>query len=119
LHAELDAQREAARRVARAWKPNYSSKNLSAYNGTAIRDELEILRTAPSGRNPQCNISALKLARLADGKGGFALDRDWLREQLVDAMNVNGSVIDNGMRSVQGTINSAFAKADKDGPRDI
>lgn len=109
--------REAARRVAQIWKPHYSRKNLSAYNNTAVRDELAILRNPPDGYNDQLNISALKLARLPDGKGGFALDRDWLRERLVDVMHANGYVRDKGINAVHNTIGSAFAKADKDGPR--
>jgi hypothetical protein len=113
VQAEHDALQEAQRRTAQARKPHYSGTNVSAYNDKAVRDELEILRTKTEARNPQCNISALKLARLP------GIDRNWLREQLVDAMHANGSVRENGMYGVQATIDSAFAKADKDGPRVI
>jgi hypothetical protein len=113
-----DELREAERLWrARAPRCSRPTAHSSAYDEAAVRRELTILRNTTSGRNPQCNDSALSLARLSDGKGGFALDRSWLRDRLIDAMHANGSVRENGLRGVNATIDSAFAKADLDGPR--
>lgn len=83
------------------------------YVAAALKDELATLASTGEGRrNDQLNISALKLARLP-------LDLDELREQLIDACHTNGLVADDGIRSVERTIDSAYSKADADGPRGI
>jgi hypothetical protein len=84
------------------------------YANKAVEEELRILTiTGPGRRNDQLNITALKLARFAD------LDREWLRGRLIDSCHTNGLIADDGQRSAEATIESAFAKADRDGPREI
>lgn len=88
-------------------------KSDDPYVTAAIKDELSTLATTGSGqRNHQLNISALKLGRLP-------VDRDALRDQLIDACEANGLVGDDGADSVERTIDSAFSKADIDGPRAV
>jgi len=84
-----------------------------AYIKAAVNGELDLLSsTGAGGRNNQLNVSALKLARLP-------ADREALREWLIDACHTNGLIADDGIGSVEATIDSAFGKADADGPRDI
>ncbi|AEK08205.1 DNA helicase [Mycobacterium phage Baka] len=64
------------------------------------------------GRNSALNNAALKLGRLP-------IDREDLRKLLIDACYSNGLVDDDGLNSVEATIESAFSKADRDGPRMI
>ena len=85
----------------------------TAYTNAAHRDEIEQLSRCPNGsRNHALNVSALKLGRLP-------IDRDTLRGDLIGACHANGLVHDDGLRSVEKTIESAFSKADADGPRGI
>jgi hypothetical protein len=85
----------------------------NAYVGAAHTSELSELATCPNGsRNHALNIVALKLARLP-------IDRDQLRNDLIQACHTNGLIRDDGRRSVEATIGSAFAKADRDGPREL
>ncbi|MCV7222959.1 AAA family ATPase [Mycolicibacterium elephantis] len=84
-----------------------------AYVAAAHRAEIEQLSRCPNGqRNHTLNVAALKLARLP-------IDRDMLRSDLINACHANNLVHDDGIRSVEATINSAFTKADHDGPRDL
>jgi len=93
--------------------PARPSSNTTAYTGAAHRDEIEQLSRCPNGaRNHALNVAALKLGRLP-------IDRDTLRTDLIGACHANGLVHDDGLQSVEKTINSAFSKADKDGPRHI
>ncbi|ASZ74216.1 DNA primase/helicase [Mycobacterium phage Squint] len=64
------------------------------------------------GRNSALNNAALKLGRLP-------ISREDLRKLLIDACYSNGLVDDDGLNSVEATIESAFSKADRDGPRMI
>jgi len=85
----------------------------AAYVDAAAAAELSELAQCPNGaRNDTLNIVALKLARLP-------IDRDQLRNDLIQACHTNGLIRDDGARSVDATIRSAFRKADGDGPREI
>lgn len=85
----------------------------SAYTAAAVTAELtDLAALAPGQRNHALNICALKLARLP-------IDRDTLRSALTQACLTNGLIRDDGLRSVEQTIKSAFDKADRDGPRTI
>lgn len=85
----------------------------AAYTNTALQRELDQLAATTTGqRNHALNIAALKLARLP-------IDRDTLRTDLIVACHTNGLIRDDGLRSVEQTINSAFDKAERDGPRTI
>ena len=87
-----------------AIKPTYAEK--------AMTDELATLSATPEGRrNDQLNVTALKLAKLP-------IDRDMLRGKLIGACNTNG-LTDDGLHAVEATIDSAFQKADIDGPREV
>lgn len=87
--------------------------NQSAYVNAARSAELAELASCPPGnRNHTLNVVALKLARLP-------IDREQLRNDLIHACQTNGLIRDDGRRSVDATIDSAFAKADLDGPRPI
>jgi hypothetical protein len=82
-----------------------------AYAKKALEDEIKNLSEMSEGsRNAELNNSALKLARLP-------IDRNYLRDRLIDACQANGHLGDDGIHMVEGTINSAFDKADRDGPR--
>lgn len=82
-----------------------------AYVDAAQAAELaELASLQPGNRNHSLNVCALKLARLP-------IDRDALRTELVNACHTNGLIRDDGLRSVEQTIKSAFDKADRDGPR--
>lgn len=84
-----------------------------AYTAAAHRSEVEQLSHCPNGhRNHDLNVSALKLGRLP-------IDRNLLRNDLIAACHANGLIHDDGLRSVEKTIDSAFTKADLDGPRHI
>jgi hypothetical protein len=91
-----------------------------------VIDELKMLATTPQGglppganphrrpgRNNWLNDSGLRTARLLPNY------REWLRGQLIDACHSNGLVTEDGIRTVEGTINSAFSKADQAGPAPI
>jgi Bifunctional DNA primase/polymerase, N-terminal len=88
------------------------------YVDAVVSDTLAELRDTPphggrhGGRNNSLNAAALRLARLG-------VQRVWLRTELTAACENNGLVADNGLRAVEATINSAFAKADRDGPASI
>ena len=82
-----------------------------AYAKAALEGEISHLSGLTQGsRNAELNKSALKLARLP-------IDREYLRDRLIDACQANGHLGDDGIHMVEGTINSAFDKADRDGPR--
>lgn len=84
-----------------------------AYVNAAHTAELAELTGCPPGnRNHVLNVVALKLARLP-------VDRDELRNDLVQACHANGLIRDDGRAGVEATIRSAFTKADLDGPREI
>lgn len=88
-------------------------KPSDAYSNSALEDEIDKLSSLSKGsRNEQLNISALKMA-------GLPIDRNYLRQRLIDACVANGHLGDDGIHMVEGTIDSAFAKADQDGPRTI
>lgn len=85
----------------------------TAYVNAAHTAELaELANAAAGGRNHVLNIVALKLARLP-------IDRDQLRNDLIQACLTNGLIRDDGRPSVEATIRSAYNKADQDGPRVI
>jgi AAA domain len=87
--------------------------NGNAYVDAAHAAELAELSSCPNGaRNDTLNIVALKLA-------GLPIDRDQLRNDLVQACHINGLIRDDGRKSVDDTIDSAFCKATEDGPRVI
>jgi hypothetical protein len=93
--------------------PHTTTSDNTAYTAAAHRDEIEQLSRCPNGaRNHALNISALKLGRLP-------IDRETLRNDLINACHANGLVHDDGLHSVEATIRSAFSKADNDGPRHI
>jgi hypothetical protein len=104
--------------IRRTDNEHVNGTNGTAYTYAAVRDEIDALAAATSGhqggkgRNNTLNIAALKLARLP-------IDRDTLRKALTQACHTNGLIADKGMRGVEATINSAFDKADRDGPRVI
>lgn len=80
----------------------------------AVREELARLRDAkPRTRNDTLNVVGLRLARLLPDQ------RAWLRGQLIDACEHNGEVAYKGLRSVEATIDSAYRKADLDGPANV
>lgn len=90
----------------------------TAYVRAAHGAEIAELANCPpghagsKGRNHTLNVVALKLARLP-------INRDQLRNDLIQACLSNGLIRDDGRSSVEATIKSAFAKADADGPRVI
>jgi hypothetical protein len=80
-------------------------------NGSTVHadkdTDLEELRTAtPGTRNDTLNRIAGKLGRLSH-------DREALRGKLIDACHANGLISDDGLTSVEATINSAFTYADQ------
>jgi hypothetical protein len=87
---------------------------VTAYIQAAILNECGALAGMgkDSGRNHQLNIAALKL-------GTLPIDRDIVRDSLIDACNTNGLLQEDGHKACDDTINSGFAKADREGPRDI
>ena len=108
LKKEDDTQRKPAPTNILTFR-NGNSPYVDAAHGAEIAE----LRDCPNGsRNDTLNIVALKLARLP-------IDRDQLRNDLLQACHTNGLIRDDGARSVEATIRSAFRKADCDGPRDI
>lgn len=85
----------------------------TAYTNAAATAELTSLADASAGqRNHTLNVVALKLGRLP-------LERDTLRQDLLNACHTNGLITDDGLNTVEATIRSAFNKADHDGPRII
>lgn len=81
---------------------------------SAVLKELAALREAKPGcRNATLNRVGLRLARLLPGH------RDWLRTRLIEACEANGEVAYKGLKSVEDTINSAYGKADCDGPAQV
>ncbi len=68
--------------------------------------------SAKSGRNARLNVAALKLGQLP-------CDRDVLRSRLIDACQANGLLKEDGEQQCNATINSAFSKADLEGPKAI
>lgn len=90
-----------------------SAADHNAYVQKAFHDEIQALSTQEKGgRNHALNVAALKLA-------GLPIDREQLRQALIDACTANGHLQEDGLAMVTGTINSAFRKADTDGPRTI
>lgn len=84
-----------------------------AYARKAMEDELADLSGMTKGsRNEALNNAALKLGRLP-------IDRDTLKNALIDACEANGHLGDDGLHMVEGTIESGFAAADREGPRMI
>lgn len=65
-----------------------------------------------SGRNAQLNVAALKLGQLP-------ADRAVVRERLLEACANNGLLSEDGAQQCEATINSGFAKADREGRRAI
>lgn len=93
--------------------PPTTNGDNGAWVNAAYRNEIQQLaRTPRSNRNHTLNITALKLGRLP-------IDRDELRNQLIQACHANGLIHDDGASGVHATINSAFRKADTDGPRPV
>ena len=81
---------------------------------TALRNRLTELAAMPadSGRNHALNVAAAYLGR-------FPLDRQSLRQALIDACRANGLLTEDGLRQCDATISSGFRKADADGARSI
>ncbi|MBO0680343.1 bifunctional DNA primase/polymerase [Mycolicibacterium sp. S2-37] len=77
-----------------------------------VQNELHLLATCPEGggrwgsRNQELNNVALNLATYR------RIDREWLRGQLISAMESNGYAATDGLHKIEGTINSAFGAAD-------
>lgn len=67
---------------------------------------------ARSGRNARLNVVALKLGQLP-------CDRETLRSRLIDACSANGLLQEDGEQQCNATIDSAFSKADREGPKAI
>lgn len=81
------------------------------YIAKALADEIAQLEALTKGsRNDRLNIAAVSLGRLP-------IDRDILRNELIRASYSNGLVDDDGLASVENTIQSAFSYADLQGPR--
>lgn len=92
-----------------------------------VNGELELLARCPKsgtppggnptirGRNNWLNVVGLRTARLLPNQR----QGSWLHGRPVDACHTNGLIADKGIISVEATIKSAFAKADKDGPAPI
>ena len=87
-----------------------------SYVDKAISDELATLAAERAIRNITLNNVALRLARLLPYTPQA---RGWLHDRLVDACHRNGVIADDGLRSVEMTIGSAFRKADQDGPAPV
>ena len=87
----------------------------SAYVNAAIDSETAALAAMgkDSGRNSELNNAALKLGTLP------GVDREAIRRRLLDACATNGLLAEDGEKACTATIESGFAKADKDGPRVI
>lgn len=86
-----------------------------AYVKAAVDGELADLESAPPGtRNATLNDTTLRGGRLLLPFGPAA--REDFRSNLVDACHANGLIRDDGLKSVEDTIDSAFLKADSDGP---
>ena len=85
-----------------------------AYISKAINDETATLASMgkDSGRNHQLNVAALKL-------GTLPVDREFVRQRLMDACAANGLLAEDGDKACKATINSGFAKADREGKRAI
>lgn len=87
------------------------------YVDKTVSDELATLAATPPGtRNSTLNNTALRGARLLPYEAGT---REWLREQLIDACHRNRLVTDDGLRSVEATMDSAFRRAEDDGPATV
>lgn len=79
----------------------------------ALERRLTDLATTPTGsRNDALNQAAAYLGR-------FPIDRNQLRDMLLDACLANGSLNEDGQAQCDATIRSGFKKADLDGPRVI
>lgn len=77
----------------------------------AIREDIEALATCGEGqRNSELNRTAGNLGRLP-------IDRNELRQLLLDACQRNGLASDDGIMQCEKTIDSGFAFADREGPR--
>jgi replicative DNA helicase len=87
------------------------SVNPAYTDATVTRVLAELASARPGTRNTTLNNAALRCARLLPADA-----REWLREQLITACYTNGLVDDDGLRSVEATIDSAFSAADLYGP---
>ncbi|MEQ9811698.1 MAG: VapE family protein, partial [Azospirillaceae bacterium] len=79
---------------------------LDPYVETALRKEVERVSSSPKGeRNDTLNRAAFSLGQLV---GGGCLDRDRVEKALVDAAEASGLVNDDGLESVNRTIDSGL-----------
>lgn len=84
-----------------------------AYTTAAVENVLAELSATTDCCNSALNNNALRAARLLPFT---AESREWLRDRLIDASHRNGYIARDGERDAHNTIDSAFRKADADGP---
>jgi hypothetical protein len=127
-----DSWRERARKVPPPPRPNRNGHRVfkpvsdEPWVNTGIAEELKSLAACPrsgsppggrpnrkAGRNNWLNDTAVRTARLLLNVPGG--NSDWLRGELIDACQANSLVADDGINSVEASINSAFTYADKQG----
>lgn len=92
--------------------PTHTTPNDNYTRAALDREIADLAATASGNRNHALNVAALKLA-------GLPIDRNLLRDHLLNACHTNGLIGDDGLGATQATIDSAFRKADADGPRTI
>lgn len=116
----LDKQRRAPahnpdRTVGNSTVTNLDDARTRSYVNAAIDRECAELAGMPprSGRNSSLNTAALKLGTLP------GVDREIIRQRLLDACAANGLLAEDGLKACNDTINSGFSASDREGPRVI
>src|SRR5262245_25925217 len=90
-----------------------ASADNPAYIDAALTKQLGALSATPPGER---NLMLFVSAKVLGGLPG--IDRDWLRDQLIDACHANRYIPDDGMKAFDRTVRSGYAEADRN-PRII
>lgn len=108
--------------VATTVAPSGDLGRIKAWAEKGIAAELASLEAAPRGtRNSTLNDVALRCLRLIlllESLGLQTMSREELRRELIARCDRNGLNADDGLHDTEGTIESAFRAADRDGPAD-
>jgi recA bacterial DNA recombination protein len=94
------------------------SDNGAYIDAVIVRELDKLQKTGPGIRNDMLNRVTLRLARLLPIPDLDGL-RNGLRDSPIYACHTNGLVHDDGLRSVEATINSAFRAANNYGPAEV